>query len=102
MNKLVPIALLATLATFAVAPAAVYASESAAVSEAAAPVAVEAGKMIYGPNGQRIAAAYRVTKEGNVQAILNGKLVSIPAATLSEVDGKITTSLTRSQVARAR
>lgn len=107
MNKFTPIALLATLATFAVAPAAVYAAESsqtvrAETDAAAAPVQVNAGKMLYGANGQRIAAVYRVTQDGNVQVILNGKLVTVPGASLSEVNGKVTTSLTKQDLSRAR
>lgn len=105
MNKFTSAALLATLVTFTVAPAAVYASEtSQTVREAteAAPVAVHAGKMIYGADGQRIAAAYRVTSTGTVQVILNSKLVSIPSSTLSLVNGKVTTSLTKADLSKAR
>ena len=105
MNKLVPIALLATLATFTMAPAAVYAAEtSQSVRETteATAVNVRAGNMVYGGNGQRLAAAYRVTKDGTVQVILGGKLVNIPANTLSLVNGKITTSLTKAELSNAR
>lgn len=104
MKKFAPIALAATLVSFALAPA-VYAAESSQSVQAAAEttaVSVNAGKMIYGPDGKRIAAAYRVTSEGTVQVILNGKLVNIPAATLSEVDGKVTTSLTKKELNSAR
>jgi hypothetical protein len=103
--KLAPIALAATLVTFSLAPAAVYAAETSQSVQAAAeasPVAVNAGKMIYGPNGQRIAPAYRVTSEGTVQVILNGKLVNIPASTLSDANGKVTTSLTKKELTSAR
>ena len=107
MNKLAPIALLATLGTFAVAPAAVYAADSdpsvsVAASAQTAKVSVRTGRMIYGANGQRIAAAYRVTQDGTVQVILNSKLVSIPAASLSEVNGKVTTSLTKAELTSVR
>lgn len=103
--KLATIAL-AALATVAIVPA-VQAAESsqtvrAATDAAAAPVAVSAGKMIYGSNGQRIAAAYRVTQDGTVQVILNGKLVNIPASTLSEANGKISTTLTKAELGRLR
>ena len=105
MNKLAPLALAATLVTFTLAPAAVYAAETSqsvsAPAEAAA-VSVNAGKMIYGPNGQRIAPAYRVTSEGAVQVILNGKLVNIPSSTLSDVNGKVTTSLSKKDLTSAR
>lgn len=107
MSKLAPLALVATLATFTVLPAAVNAAESSqsvrAVTDAGAPQAsISAGRMIYGANGQRIAPAYRVTAEGTVQVILNGKLVNIPASTLSESNGKVTTTLTKAELSRAR
>lgn len=107
MSKFVPIALLATLATFSVAPAAVQAAEasqsvSAGAQVAAAAPSINAGRMIYGSNGQRIAPAYRVTSQGVVQVILNGKLVNIPASSLTEVDGKVQTSLTKADLNRAR
>ena len=102
MNKFVPVALLATLATFAVAPVAFAAESSQTVraetDAAAAPVSLTAGKMLYGANGQRIAAVYRVTEAGNAQVILNGKLYTVPASTLSEVNGKVTTSLTKNDI----
>lgn len=107
MNKFLPIALLATVATFAVAPAAVQAADSdpsvsVAASAQTAKVDVRSGRMIYGANGQRIASAYRVTENGTVQVILNSKLVSIPADTLSEVDGKVLTTLSKTDLTRAR
>lgn len=57
--------------------------------------------MLYGSNGQRIAAIYRVS-EGNPQVILNGKLVTVPASSLSDVGGKVTTSLTKAELGRTR
>ena len=75
----------------------------AASADAAAPaVSVNPGKMLYGANGQRIAAIYRVTSEGNPQVILNGKLVTVPASSLSDVSGKVTTSLSKAELGRAR
>ena len=64
---------------------------------AAAPVA-EKGKMLIAANGARLAAVYRVGPDGSAQIIIDGKLVSVPANTLSKVDGKLTTSLTKSEV----
>jgi hypothetical protein len=102
MNKFVALAAVATLAVFST-PAAFAAESSesvrAATDSAAAAVNVKAGKMLYS-NGQRLAAIYRVTAEGNPQVILNGKLVTIQASTLSDVNGKITTSLTKQEVGR--
>lgn len=107
MNKFTPLAAFAAVAVLA-APAAVFAAESSqtvrAATDAAATgsVAVNAGKMLYASNGQRIAAIYRVSAEGNPQVILNGKLVTVPASSLSDVNGKVTTSLTKSELGRAK
>jgi hypothetical protein len=90
------------LAALAVPAAAFAADDSATVrSEAAAPVQVSAGKMLYSGNGYRLASVYRVNNEGNPQVILDGKLVTIPASTLSDVSGKLTTSLTKKDLAKA-
>lgn len=106
MNKFAPIALAATVATLALFPATVFAAESSqtvrAEVAAASTVTVTAGKMLYGANGQRVAAVYRVNSAGEPQVILNGKLVTVPASSLSEVNGKLTTSLTKSEIAKAR
>jgi hypothetical protein len=68
----------------------------------AAGVSVNPGKMLYSSNGQRVGAVYRVNAEGDPQIILSGKLVTIPASTLSEVEGKLTTSLARKDIGRAK
>ena len=69
---------------------------------AAGTVAINAGKMLYSSNGQRVAAIYRVNAEGNPQVILNGKLITVPSSTLSDVNGKVTTSLTKQELGRAK
>lgn len=97
-------AVLAALATIALAPAA-YASETSQSVRAAtegAGVEVDAGKMLYSSTGHRIASVYRVTSEGNPQVILDGRLVTVPSSTLTEVDGKLTTSLTKRELARSK
>ena len=105
MTKFAPLAAVAAFAVLA-APAALFAESSqnvrAAAEAPAAAVAVNAGKMLYSSNGQRVAAIYRVNAEGNPQVILNGKLVTVPASTLSDVNGKVTTSLTKSELGRAK
>lgn len=105
MNKFAPIALLATVATLALVPAAVFAAETnqqgREVASASAPaVAVTAGKMLYGPDGNRLASVYGVTAAGDVQIILNSRLLTVAATTLSEVNGKVTTSLTKKEISR--
>jgi hypothetical protein len=101
MTKLVPFAAVAALALIAVPAVAAEAQPVQAAAEAGAGVSVSAGKMLYGSNGQRIAAIYRVSG-GNPQVILNGKLVTVPASTLTDVGGKVTTSLTKAELGRTR
>lgn len=100
MNKFAPIALVATLTLFSVAPAALHAETVAAVANGAAVTPV-AGKVVYSASGSRVAAIYRVTEQGRVQVILDGKLVTVPSASLSDVNGKITTSLTKAELLRS-
>lgn len=106
MIKFAPLAALATVATLAVVPTAVFAETTQAVrevtEEAAAPLDLNAGQMLYGANGYRIAPIYRVTAEGNPQVILNGRLVTVPASSLSDVGGKVTTALSKKEIAAAR
>jgi len=107
MRKFAPLALAATVATLALVPTAVFAAEGnqdvrAAADAATAPaaVAVSVGKMLYGPDGNRIASVYRVTAAGDAQIILDGRLLTVPASTLSSVDGKVATSLTKREIVR--
>ena len=103
MTKFAPIALFVTLASFTAAASAETTQqvrETASATAAAPAVAVNAGKMLYAPNGSRLAAIYRVTSAGDVQIILNSRLFTIPASTLSDVGGKVTTSLTKTEINR--
>lgn len=108
MTKLPTVALLATIAALAVAPSAAMAGETNQQVQAAADttaagataVTATAGKMLYGPDGRRIGSIYRVAANGNVELILDGKLVRVAASTLSEVNGKITTSQTKKELIR--
>jgi hypothetical protein len=67
----------------------------------AAAVAVK-GKMLVGANGARLGPVYRVGSDGSAQIIIDGKMVTIPASTLSVVDGKLMTSLSKSEVLALR
>ena|ERR1700712_1945562 len=104
MNKFAPLAFVATLSLFSLVPVALHAETSQSVraaTETAAPVNAIPGKMLYGANGSRVASVYRVSADGHVQVILDGKLVTVPSATLSEVNGKVTTSLTKVELLRS-
>jgi hypothetical protein len=96
-------AILAALATVAFVPAA-HAAETQNVQAATegAGVDVDAGKMLYSAAGHRIASVYRVNAQGNPQVILDGRLITVPASTLSEANGKLTTSLTKRELVRSK
>jgi hypothetical protein len=71
-------------------------AEDAPAATAAAAVATK-GKMLVAVDGARLAPVYRVASDGP-QIILDGRLVTVPGNTLSMVDGKLTTSLTKGQI----
>lgn len=68
---------------------------------AAQTVSIVAGKPLYASDGKRIGIVYRVTSEGAAQVILNGKLVTIPATSITAADGKFQTSLTKKDLTSA-
>jgi hypothetical protein len=68
----------------------------------AAAAVAEKGKMLTSANGARLGAVYRVNPDGSAQLIIDGKLVNVPANTLSIANGKLTTSLTKSEVLALR
>jgi nitrous oxidase accessory protein NosD len=72
------------------------------LSATAQAVVAEAGKMLQASDGARIGAIYRVSEDGSAQVIINGKMVTVPASTLSVVDGKLTTSLSKSEVRKLK
>jgi hypothetical protein len=71
----------------ALAPAAAFA-QGAAVK----------GKMLYGAGGSRLGTVLRVTADGSAQIIIDGKLVTIPASTISADGDKVSTSLSKNEV----
>jgi hypothetical protein len=54
--------------------------------------------MLVAANGARLAPVYRVAPDGGAQIILDGKMVTVPAATLSMTGGRLVTSLTKSEI----
>ncbi len=97
MNKLAILALL-SVAT----PLTAYAASDTSTvrSEADASSKATVGKMLYSSNGYRLAPIYRVNADGNPQIVLDGKLVTIPASTLTDVSGKTTTSLSKKDIGK--
>lgn len=94
--------LVPVLALAALSAAAQQTSPSGTTSPAvSAPVAVK-GKMLIASNGSRLGVIYRVTPDGSAQVIIDGKLVTVPASTLSAANGEIMTRLSKSEVLALR
>ncbi|PEQ11879.1 hypothetical protein B2G71_15535 [Novosphingobium sp. PC22D] len=102
MKKFVALAAVATIAVSAPAFAETTQSVREVTEEAAAPVELKAGQMLYSSAGYRIAPIYRVTESGDPQVIMSGRLITVPVSTVSEAEGKVMTSLTKKEVASAR
>lgn len=103
MIKFASLAVLASLAAFSLVPLAAHADElGAGVGHAygPAPFKIFEGKMIYGANGRRLAPVYRVNTDGSVQLIIEGRLVTIPALILSNINGKLTSSQNKGDLLR--
>ena len=96
MTRFTKLALPLSLALALAAPSIAVAQEAAAPAE----VAQFAGKPLYGPKGEKIGAVYKVTAAGVPQLILNGKLINVPASSLSVADGKLSTSLDKKQLVK--
>ncbi|MEW9854335.1 hypothetical protein [Novosphingobium sp. M1R2S20] len=102
MKKFVALAAVATVATLSVPAAFAETTQSVREVTEEASVQLNPGMMLYSGAGYRVAPIYRVNAEGNPQVILNGRLVTVPASTISEVGGKVTTSLTKKEIASAK
>lgn len=93
MTKFIPLAALACVLSVAMTPAVMAEEDQAMASTQAAK-----GDQLYTSDGKRIGKVYRVTNDGDVQVIYNNRMLTIEASTLSNVDGKLTTSLTRADL----
>lgn len=87
---------LAIISLLAAAPLALSGTGLAAQDAAA----VRAGKLIYSGDGKLLGPINRVTEDGSAQVILDGKLVTIPATTIADANGKVTTSISKSDLRR--
>lgn len=94
MKKIAAIALIA--AALGAIPSAVFAGEAADGSTAQ--VEIKRNAMLYNSEGKRLARVYDITRDGDPQVILNSKLYTIPASTLSIVNDKLTTSLSKRDI----
>lgn len=53
------------------------------------------GKLLYDGEGKKLAAIYKLDANGSPQILLEGKMVTVPLATLKKDDDKFATSLTK-------
>ncbi|HMO74774.1 MAG TPA: hypothetical protein PKD99_16855 [Sphingopyxis sp.] len=89
---------LAPLALLAAAPSAL-AFETAAPALDRAP---KEGEVLRDAGGRVVGKVARVQPSGGVLVIVGGQTARVPADTLSIVDGKLVTSLTRAEAARLK
>ena len=105
MNKFIPAALLATLATLAIIPYSARAETVAVQAEATvaaikqAPVKAAPGQILYDTAGKSIGPVYALGRNGAVVLSLDDHLVTVPGSSLSLIKRKLTTSLSRDAVA---
>ena len=95
LNTAATIAIAASLTFAFAAPQIAHAED---IDTSSATVSVNEGEMLYSGKGKRLAAVYRKSEDGSAHVILNGKMYVVPASTLSVVDGKAMTSLTKREV----
>jgi len=67
---------------------------------AASAAEVERNDRLYDATGASVAKVNRVTETGDLLVIYKGKVRRIEASTLSETDGKLVTSLTKTEIRR--
>ncbi|MEJ6593896.1 hypothetical protein [Parasphingorhabdus sp.] len=61
---------------------------------------VERNDRLYDATGSSVAKVNRITEAGDLLVIYKGKVRRIEASTLSESEGKLVTSLTKSEIRR--
>ena len=76
----------------------VIAQEGSSVQPDNSAVSPVKGRMLVAVNGARLGLVCRVTPDGSVQVIVDGKMTTIPRSTLSMANGELTTSLTKNDV----
>jgi len=69
-------------------------------ASAASAAEVERNDRLYDATGSSVAKVNRVTESGDVLVIYKGKVRRIDASTLSENEGKLMTSLTKTEIRR--
>lgn len=82
------------LALAAVLPVSALVSVNTAVAQDALAKAM-VGKLLYDADGKKLAAIYKLDAKGSPQILLEGKMVTVPLATLKKDDDKFATTLTK-------
>ena len=62
----------------------------------------ERNDRLFDASGSSVAKVNRVSEDGDVLVIYKGKVRRIQAATLSKTDGKLTTTLTKTEIRRLK
>ena len=71
-------------------------------AQAQATATVEIGRAIYSTDGKKLGSVYKVTKDGAPQVIISGKLITVPASSVSLSGDRIVTTLTRKDIMTKR
>jgi hypothetical protein len=82
------------LALAAILPVSALVSVNTAVAQDALAKAM-VGKLLYDADGKKLAAIYKLDPKGSPQILLEGKMVTVPLATLKKDEDKFSTSLTK-------
>ncbi len=82
------------LALAAILPVSALVSVQPAMAQDALAKAM-VGKLLYDADGKKLAAIYKLDPKGSPQILLEGKMVTVPLATLKKDEDKFSTSLTK-------
>ncbi|WP_425996255.1 hypothetical protein [Caulobacter sp. DWR1-3-2b1] len=83
------------LALAAALPVSALVSVNAAVAQEDALSKAMVGKLLFDADGKKLAAIYKLDPKGSPQLLLDGKMVTVPLATMKKVEDKFATSLTK-------
>ncbi len=83
----------------AAVPTEISAPASASAPQATASVTASRGQTLVAANGARIGRVLRVNDDGSPSVIYEGKVVTVPLATLTVADGRLVSSLSAGEIA---
>jgi hypothetical protein len=92
----------AAIFALAVSSVPAFAQSNAGSEEASSgQVEIKPGRMLYVTKSVGFAPIYSVTEDGSAQVLFEGRRITIPASTITEVDGRLVTSLTKRDIVDA-